>query len=102
MPKQAVFIVNTGADGSAEAFSPPQLSGPVKSIEYITDGRIPYEAGASFKFTGETSGAAVLEVEGVQGRATWDASGVLDNERLRVAITNGGKGRSGSFVVTTE
>ena len=102
MPKQAVFIVNTGADGSAEAFSPPKLSGPVKSIEYITDGRIPYDAGASFTFTGETSKAEVLAVESVDGRAKWDASGVLANERVKVVIANGGKGKSGSFVVTTE
>lgn len=102
MPKQAVFIVNTGADGSAEAFSPPKLNGQVKSIVYITDGRIPYDAGATFVFTGETSGAAVLTVESVDGRATWDAAGVLKDERLKVAITNGGKGKSGSFVVTTE
>jgi hypothetical protein len=44
----------------------------------------------------------VFKVEGVTGRAEWkfDGTVVLNNEPIKVVVTNGGKDRSGSFIVT--
>ena len=100
MYKQCVFLVNTGADGSATVLSPCCLVGQFKSIEYITDGRVPYDAGAQIAFGGEGREPA-LTVE-ANGRDTWTPDGELKNERLQVTVTNGGKGRSGSFLVTMQ
>jgi hypothetical protein len=105
MVKQVVFIVTTGPDGSAVAQgfckSSGPLDGPVKSIQYITDNRVPFEPTVSFSFTGADTGVEVLTVESVEGRQTWNIDGPeLKNEPIKVVVTNGGKGRSGSFVVT--
>ena len=102
MAKQAVFLVFIGSTGDGEGVSPPKLHGKIKSIQYITDNRVPFEPTVSFKFTGETSGREILEAVGVAGRQTWEPEGTLENERIKVSITNGGKGKSGSFVVTCE
>lgn len=105
MAKQVVFIVTTGADGSAEAQgfckSNGPLDGKVASIQYLTDNRVPFEPTVSFSFTGADTGVKVLDVENVDGRQTWSLDGpVLQNEPIKVIVTNGGKGRAGSFVVT--
>lgn len=99
MHKQCVFLVNTGADGSATVLSPVDLNGTFKSIEYITDRRVPYDAGAKIAFGGEGRETPMLEVEAT-GRDTWTPEGELKNEKLQVTITGGGKGKSGSFLVT--
>lgn len=105
MHKQCVFLVNTAADGTAEVLSPVRLSGKLKSITYITDNRVPFDDNVGFAFSSE-GGNAVLMVESVTGRATWThedgLEGELKNERIKVAVVGGGKGKSGSFVVTTE
>src|SRR4051794_32437222 len=106
MAKQIVFIATTGADGAAEAQgfckSDGPLDGPVKSIKYIPDNRLPFEPTVSFKFTGADTGADVFEVKNVAGRDEWNPPGqpVLENEPIKVVVTDGGKGRSGAFVVT--
>ena len=105
MAKQVVFLVVTDQDGNAEkdaacAHAGP-LSGRVKSIEYITDNRLPFEPTVSFKFSGATSGVEVFSVANVAARATWPLDGpVLESEPIKVVVTDGGKGRAGTFVVT--
>ncbi len=105
MAKQVVFIVTTGADGSGEAQgfckSAGPLDGKVVSIQYLTDNRVPFEPTVSFAFTGADTDVEVLNVEAVEGRQTWNLDGPeLKNEPIKVVVTNGGKGRAGSFVVT--
>lgn len=106
MAKQVVFIVTTGAEGTAEAQgfckSHGPLDGPVKSIQYIPDNRVPFEPTVSFEFSGADSKVPVFTVKEVEGRDEWFPPGSpeLVNEPIKVVVTNGGKGRSGSFVVT--
>lgn len=106
MAKQVVFIVNTGSEGTAEAQgfckSHGPLDGKVVSIQYLTDNRVPFEPTVSFAFTGADTKVEVFSVEGVEGRQTWNIENgpELKNEPIKVVVTNGGKGRSGSFVVT--
>lgn len=98
---QVVFLATTDANGNAEVLSPPPLSGQIVSIDYITDNRIPYEPGATFAFSGEKTAVDVHEVASVDGRERWEPNNhaPLANERLKVTVTNGGKGRSGSFLI---
>jgi hypothetical protein len=106
MAKQVVFIVTTDKDGNAEAQgfckSHGPLDGQVKSIQYLTDNRVPFEPTVCFEFSGAESKVPVLKVEKVEALATWDidAVAVLKMEPIKVVVTNGGKGRAGSFVVT--
>lgn len=106
MSKQVVFIVNTGADGigDAQGFckNAGPLDGKVTSIQYLTDNRVPFEPTVSFRFTGADTGVKVLDVEHVDGRQLWaiENGPELNHEPIKVVVTNGGKGRSGSFVVT--
>ena len=104
--KQVVFVVNTDKDGNAEYDAKCALrgclDGKIKSIQYIPDNRLPYDSGVSFSFSGATSGEEVLKVSDVTERTEWNPDASLANEPIKVVIENGGKGRSGSFVVTTE
>ncbi len=105
MSKQVVFIVLTGAEGTGEAQGFCKCHGPldgkVREIQYLTDNRVPFEPTVSFSFTGADTGVKVFDVEGVDGRQTWNLDGPeLKNEPIKVVVTNGGKGRAGSFVVT--
>jgi hypothetical protein len=61
----------------------------------------PFEDTVSFVFTGADTEVPVLSVENVDARQTWNIDGpVLENEPIKVVVTNGGANRSGSFVVT--
>jgi hypothetical protein len=48
------------------------LDGQVKSIQYLTDNRVPFEPTVCFEFSGAESKVPVLKVEKVEARATWD------------------------------
>ena len=100
--KDVVFLVTTDAEGKAEVDSPRPLSGRVTKIEYITDNRIPFEPTVSFRFIGATSGNAIHIAADVDDRAKWQPAGRLNDEPIKVIVAGGGKGRSGSFHVTTE
>ncbi len=105
MSKQVVFIVNTGAEGTGEAQgfckSHGPLDGKVREIQYLTDNRVPFEPTVSFEFSGADSKTPVFKAENVDSRETWNLDGPeLKNEPIKVVVTNGGKGRAGSFVVT--
>lgn len=102
MKKDVVFIVTTGADGNAEVEAPHALDGRISKIEYISDNRIPFEPTVSFQFVGAKSGNPIHAADNVDGRFKAQPSGQLDNEPIKVIVTNGGRGRSGSFHVTTE
>jgi hypothetical protein len=106
MAKQVVFIVTTGEDGKGEGQGFCKMAGPldgqVVSIQYINDRMATFESTASFVFTGADSGKPVLEVENVDGRQTWNIENgpTLENEPIKVVVSNGGANRAGSFVVT--
>lgn len=107
MNKQLVFLAETGADGGCEkdvqCAHRGGLSGSIIKLEYIPDARVPYESGAAAKFSAANSGAELLSVV-LDGREIWQPEGlpVLVNEPIRVVITNAGKGKSGSFVITAK
>lgn len=100
--KDVVFIVNTDAEGKAEVTAPRPLDGRVVKIEYITDNRLPFDPAVKFEFFGAKKNTPIHVAEAVDDRAKWQPSGVLDNEPIKVIVTGGGKGRSGSFHVVTE
>ena len=105
--KQVVFVVNTDKDGNADYCASCDvlggLNGKVKSIQYLADNVIPYEPTIEISFSGAVSGNDILTVSGCERRAEWvPPDGVLNDEPIRIVIVSGGKGRSGSFVVTTE
>lgn len=105
MNKQLVFLARTDRDGNATkdavCANHGGLSGKVKQVEYLTDNRIPYDAGFSVQITGSLSNAAVFAADDVTGRQTWNIDGpILDGEPIRVVVSKAGQGKCGSFVVT--
>lgn len=104
MSKQVVFFVTTGADGGGEAAgsckSRGGLVGNVKSIEYITDNRVPFEikAVADFYVGDAKEPFATVNLE---GRTEVLINGPqFKGEPVRCVVSDAGKGRSGAFVVT--
>ncbi len=117
--RQCVVPAVVGADGSGTFYS-PQLSGQLESIQYI---KTDYADTADFSITAETStetiwteanvttatikrpraethsttGAAALYAEG--GTAVQDKFALAD-DRLKIAISNAGVSKTGSFVIT--
>ena len=109
---------------TATAYS-PFLSGYIESIEYVKDGSIPYADGVDFTITSEATGESILALtdqnasvvkrpraatHSVAGVAAVYASGgtavndriALSRDRVKVAIAQGGNGKSGKFIITVD
>ena len=113
--------VTTAADGTATAYT-PRLAGKIYQIEYVKDGANGFANGVDFVITGEATGiglwaesdvnasavraprqpthsqagAAALYAAG--GTAVQDAVAIA-NDRVKIAIAQGGNAKVGAFHV---
>lgn len=115
----AVTVTATGTGYS------PYFSGYIESIEYVKDGTAPYSDGVDFTITADVTGEAILSLtdqnssvvkrpraatHSTAGVASVYASGgtavndriALSRDRVKVAIAQGGNGKTGTFVVTVD
>ena len=114
--------VTTAADGTATAYT-PRLAGKIHQIEYVKDGGAnPFASGVDFTITGEATGvnlwtqsdvnaSAVIAPRlpthsqaGVAALFAAGGTGVLDkialaNDRVKIAIAQGGNAKLGAFHV---
>jgi hypothetical protein len=111
--------VTTAADGTVTAYS-PRISGEIHQIEYVKDGSNGYAAGVDFTITGEATGIGLWTQSDVNasavvaprqpthsqiGVASLYASGgtavqarvALANDRVKIALAQGGNAKVGVF-----
>lgn len=118
------IAVTTAADGSATVYSPP-VNGPVLTIRYIKDGSTPLASTSDFTITAEATGEAILTAGNVNASATYaprqpvitvanaaivyatGAAGAivtdhitLADDRVKIAVAQGGNATVGTFHVT--
>lgn len=116
--------VLTAADGTATAYS-PKVSGKIHSISYLKDGATAFPNGVDFAVTAESTGeniwteadvnAATVRYPrapthtqaGVAALYAAGGVGVLDkialaNDRVKIAVTQGGNAKKGQFVVLVD
>lgn len=114
----------TAADGTATAFS-PRFSGKVHSIQYVKDVANGYAAGVDFTITAEATGetiwtqvdvnasaavyprAATHSQAGVAALYAAGGAGVLApiamaNDRIKIALAQGGAAKIGVFHVLVD
>ena len=118
--KRLTVAVTTAADGTAVAYS-PRISGEIHQIEYVKDGGAnPFAAGVDFVITGEKTGVPLWSQNDVNASAvvaprqpTHSQAGVsslyaaggtavqarvaIANDRVRIAIAQGGNAKVGAF-----
>jgi hypothetical protein len=122
--KRYKLTVTTAADGTVTAYS-PRLSGKVSQIEYVKDGVNPYAAGVDFTITGEVTGIGLWTQSDVNasavvapripthsqlGVAALYASGgvgvlapiALANDRVKIALAQGGNAKVGVFHILVD
>lgn len=117
-------VVPVTGEATALAYS-PWLSGYIESIQYIKAGSNPYAAGVDFTITSDVTGEAIWSAtdqdssiikrpraptHGTDGVAAeyLDATAVsavndriaLSRDRVKIAIAQGGNGKTGTFVIT--
>lgn len=102
----------------------PYFSGYIESIEYIKDGSAAYSDGVDITITADVTGEALLSLTDQNSSvvkrprtATHTTAGVaatldgtrpaldriaLSRDRVKVAIAQGGNGKTGTFVVTVD
>ena len=112
--RQAV-AVTTAADGTATYYT-GNVTGRVHSIRYVKDD---FAAGVDFTITAETTGQNIWTEANVNASETMSPVAVpqlndgtdstitevpvlLDNERISIAIAQGGDAKSGTFHITVE
>lgn len=109
---------------TATAYS-PYLSGFIESIEYVKAGSGGYSDGVDLTVTAEATGEAILSLTDMNasvvkrprapthstaGVASVYASGgtavndriALARDRVKIAIAQGGNGKTGTFVITVD
>lgn len=112
--------VTTAADGTATGYSDTIQHGHLSQVRYVADGSTPYDNTADFTITLEATGEALLSQTNVSAsftkaprQATHDVSGVaalyaaagqpvndkiaIANDRIKVAIAQGGNTKTGVF-----
>ncbi|MBB1247452.1 hypothetical protein [Rhizobium sp. G21] len=122
--KRYKVTATTAADGTVVAYT-PRLSGKIHQIEYVKDGSTGYSNGVDFTVTGEATGVNLWTESDVNasavraprqpthsqaGAAALYASGgvgVLDrvalaNDRIKIAIAQGGNAKVGVFHVLVD
>lgn len=116
-------VVPVTGTATATAYT-PYLSGYIESIEYVKAGTDPYADGVDFTITAEATGESILaltdqnssvvkrpraathSVAGVA--ATYDGTRAvfdriaLARDRVKIAIAQGGNGKTGTFIVTVD
>lgn len=119
--KRYKMTVTTAADGTATAYS-PRVSGEIHQIEYVKDGTSGYTDGVDFTITGEATGVNLWTEANVNASAvraprqpTHSQAGVaalyasggtavqarvaVANDRIKIAIAQGGASKVGVFHV---
>lgn len=118
-PNRHIVPITTDADGNAVAYT-PQINGRILSIHYVKGD---FADGVDFAMTGEATGQNVWTETNVNASAvraprqlTYTPTGssiayaatfgvygdiVLAQERLKIAIAQGGDTKSGTFHVIT-
>ncbi len=113
--------ITTAADGTAVGYS-PRVTGELHQIEYVKDGSNGYANGVDFAITGEATGVNLWTQNDVNasavvaprqpthsqaGAASLYASGGtavqarigLANDRVKIALAQGGNAKVGTFYV---
>lgn len=103
----------------------PYLSGYIESIQYVKDGSAAYSDGVDATITADVTGEAIVTLTDmnastivrprtathtVAGAAAAYASGgtgvlnrvALSRDRVKIAIAQGGNGKTGTFVITVD
>lgn len=122
--KRFKVTVTTAADGTVTAYS-PRVSGKLHQIEYVKDGSNGYANGVDFTITGEATGVNLWTESDVNasaaraprqpthsqvGVASLFASGgtavqdriALANDRVKIAIAQGGNAKVGTFHILVD
>lgn len=122
--KRYKITVTTAADGTATAYS-PRLSGEVHQIEYVKDGTNGFAAGVDFTITAEATGANLWAQSDVNASVVvaprqpthsqagvallYAASGTavaarvgVGNDRVKIAIAQGGNAKVGVFHILVD
>lgn len=116
-------VVPVTGTATATAYS-PYFSGYIESIEYVKAGSNPYADGVDFTITADVTGEAILSLTDQNSSvvkrprtATHSTAGVaatfdgtravfdriaLSRDRVKVAIAQGGNGKTGTFVITVD
>jgi hypothetical protein len=116
--KRETVILTTAADGSIIGYTAP-VNGRILSIQYV---KTDFADGVDFAITAETTAQQLWAQDNVNASATkaprqaaHNTAGVaaeyatgfavvepiaVDNERIKIAITNGGDAKSGTFHIT--
>jgi len=122
--KRYKVTVTTAADGTVTAYT-PRLSGEIHQIEYVKDGSNGYATGVDFTITGEATGvnlwtqsdvnastvvsprqpthsqAGVASLYAASGTAV-QARVALANDRVKIALAQGGNAKVGVFHVLVD
>jgi hypothetical protein len=115
--------LTTAPDGSVIGYT-PRCSGELRQIEYVKDGSNGFAAGVDFAITGEATGINLWTQTNVDASAvvaprlaTHTQAGVaatldgtvaaldkiaLSRDRVKIAITNGGNAKVGTFHVLVD
>lgn len=114
-------VVPVTGTATATAYS-PYLSGYIESIEYV---KVDYAAGVDFTITADVTGETILALTDqdtsiikrpraathtTAGVAAVYASGgtavndriALSRDRVKIAIAQGGNGKTGTFIITVD
>lgn len=120
MIRKFSVTVTTGT-ATGEGFT-PWLSGYIESIEYVKDD---YANGVDFTITSDQTGQAILSLTDQDSSGVWrprapthSTAGIaalyagsgtavndkiaLGRDRVKIAIAQGGNGKSGTFIVTVD
>jgi len=117
-----VVTVTTDEKGKGIGYT-PAVTGKVSAIHYVKDSSNAYSGGAAVVVTAEATGETILEVDldrsatfaprqathAIDGTPAYYASlhPVLDsiclaNDRIKIAVSNGGNTKTGTFPVVIE
>lgn len=122
--KRYKVTVTTAADGTVTAYT-PRISGEIHQIEYVKDGANGYAAGVDFTITGEATGVNLWTQADVNASAvvaprqpTHSQAGVASlfaaggtavqarvavaNDRVKIALAQGGNAKVGVFHVLVD
>lgn len=117
-------VVPVTGTATATAYS-PYLSGYIESIEYVKHGVTPYSDGVDLTVTADATGESILALTDMNasvvkrprapthstaGVAAAYASGgtgvndriALARDRVKIAIAQGGNGKTGTFIITVD
>lgn len=123
--RRFTVTVTTDGSGNATAYSPRGINGKIHQIEYVKDGTNPFANGVDFTITGEATGVNLWTQADVNasavvaprapthsqaGVASLYASGgtavqaavALANDRVKIAIAQGGATKVGTFHILVD